>query len=65
MLPFDKGQDIDIDYGAYVGVLVNGGGSPIDPDVQENKYYAPGDGMILELILASGERVEPGGKGAF
>lgn len=32
--------------------------SPLDPGVEENKYYAPGVGMILEVNLDTGDRVE-------
>ena len=32
--------------------------SPLEPDVEENKYYKSGVGMILEVDSASGERTE-------
>ncbi len=32
--------------------------SPLDPGVEENKYYAPGVGMIVEVNLDTGDRVE-------
>jgi len=32
--------------------------TPIEPDVEENKYYAPGIGVILEVNPENGERVE-------
>lgn len=32
--------------------------TPIEPDVEELKYYAPGVGLILELNPEAGERVE-------
>ena len=32
--------------------------SPLDPEAQENKYYAPGVGMIVEIDLTTGDRVE-------
>lgn len=32
--------------------------TPIEPDFEENKYYAPGVGMILEVDPATGDRVE-------
>jgi hypothetical protein len=32
--------------------------SPLSPDALENKYYAPGIGMILEVKPDSGERLE-------
>ncbi len=32
--------------------------TPLEPDVNEHKYYAPGIGMIVEINLEDGERVE-------
>lgn len=32
--------------------------SPLDPGVEEHKYYAPGIGMILEVDVETGDRVE-------
>ena len=32
--------------------------SPLDPGVEENKFYIPGIGKILEVDLESGDRVE-------
>lgn len=32
--------------------------SPLDPGVEEHKYYAPGIGMILEVDVDTGDRVE-------
>jgi len=32
--------------------------SPLEPDVNEHKYYAPGIGMILEVDVETGGRVE-------
>jgi hypothetical protein len=32
--------------------------TPIEPNAEENKYYAPGIGLILEIDLETGERME-------
>ena len=32
--------------------------TPLEPDAEENKYYAPGVGPILEIDLETGDRVE-------
>ncbi len=32
--------------------------SPLDPEANENKYYAPGVGLVLEVDVNSGDRVE-------
>lgn len=53
--------------GEYSGVLVTREWTPLEPDVVEEKYYAPGVGTILEVQTVGGDgRVElveytPGG----
>jgi len=32
--------------------------SPLDPGVEENKYYLPGIGLLVEIDLETGDRVE-------
>lgn len=32
--------------------------TPLEPDAEENKYYVPGIGLILEVDVESGDRVE-------
>ena len=32
--------------------------TPLEPDVEENKYYAPGIGLIVEVDVETGDRVE-------
>ena len=32
--------------------------TPLEPDAEENKFYAPGIGLIVELDPATGDRVE-------
>jgi hypothetical protein len=32
--------------------------TPIEPDTEESKYYAPGVGLVLEIDLETGERTE-------
>ncbi|MCH8301879.1 MAG: hypothetical protein IH912_03920, partial [Proteobacteria bacterium] len=32
--------------------------TPLEPDVEENKFYLPGTGLIVEVDLESGDRVE-------
>ncbi len=41
----------------YYDVLQTRDFSPIEPDVLEYKYYAPGIGLILEENQEDGERV--------
>jgi hypothetical protein len=42
----------------YKDVLQTRDFTPIEPDVLEFKYYAPGVGVVLEEDVDSGERVE-------
>lgn len=44
-----------IGLGEYQDVLVTEDWTPLEPDVVENKYYAPGVGMIAEETTAGGE----------
>ncbi len=32
--------------------------TPLEPGAEENKFYAPGTGLIVEVDLESGDRVE-------
>ena len=32
--------------------------TPLEPDVEENKYYLQGTGLIVEVDLENGDRVE-------
>ena len=32
--------------------------TPLEPDVEENKFYLPGTGLIVEVDLETGDRVE-------
>ena len=54
----DSGQTVEVEAGSYTGVLVTEEWTPIEPDVLENKFYAPGVGMILEVDVETGEAIE-------
>ncbi len=43
---------------ANADCIVTGEYTPIEPDVYERKYYAPGIGLFLEIDPAAGEAVE-------
>ena len=55
-----RGQDsAEVPFGIYSNdVLRTRDWTPIEPDVFEFKYYAPGVGMVLEVNPDTGERVE-------
>lgn len=48
-----------VPYGSFTGLLVTREWNPLEPDVVEEKYYAAGVGLVLEVVTAGGEgRVE-------
>jgi len=57
----DMGEIIEVDatvaigLGEYADVVVTEDWTPLDPDVVENKSYAPGIGMIYETKVAGGD----------
>ncbi len=59
----DKGQmqstteKITVPFGSFENVVKTYDFSPLDPDLQENKFYALGVGVIKEVDLKSGEEV--------
>ena len=51
-------ESADVPFGFFTDCLQTFETTPIEPDVAENKYYAPGVGLVLEVDLETGERVE-------
>lgn len=47
-----------VPYGSFTNCLQTFDGTPMEPDAQEHKYYASGVGVVLEVDVESGERVE-------
>jgi len=60
----DMGEILDLDssatvpYGTFVGCLKTRDFTPLEPEVDENKYYAPGVGLVLTVDVGSGAREE-------
>lgn len=53
------GESATVPYGAYDDLVVISEWNPLEPDVVEEKYYAPGVGTILEVVVEGGSgRVE-------
>jgi hypothetical protein len=48
------GESVTVPAGAYDDVLVTEDWTPLDPDVRERKWYAPGVGVVFEEIIAGG-----------
>jgi hypothetical protein len=48
----------DVAAGSYSGCLQTRDTTPLEPDVNEEKYYCPDVGIVLSVDVASGEREE-------
>jgi hypothetical protein len=44
--------------GTFTHCLKSQEGSPLEPDVVEDKFYAPGIGDVLEVDESTGDRTE-------
>ncbi len=53
----DLSEEARIDLGDFV-TLMTAEGTPLEPEVQENKFYVRGIGQILEMNPDTGERLE-------
>jgi hypothetical protein len=51
----DVGATVTIGLGEYTAVVVTQDWTPLEPDVIENKSYAPGVGVIYETDVAGGD----------
>lgn len=52
------GEESAVAAGCNNACLVTRDFSPLDPGAEENKYYTPGLGLILEIDIETGDRVE-------
>lgn len=54
-----QGESETVPFGSFDDLLVTRDWTPLEPDTIEEKYYAPGVGLVLEVKTAGGEgRVE-------
>jgi hypothetical protein len=51
-------EDVSVPYGDFTGALMTYDFTPVEPDALEEKFYAPGVGLVLEVDPETGERVE-------
>ncbi len=52
-------ESISVPYGSFENCLKTQEWTPLEPDVVENKYYAPGVGVVLEVAVeGESERIE-------
>jgi hypothetical protein len=55
----EVGATVEIELGSYHDVVATEDWNPLEPEVVEQKSYAPGIGLILEEKVAGGEgRIE-------
>ena len=55
---YSLSESVSVPYGFFADCLMTRDWTPIEPDVTEYKYYAPGVGVVLEANFADGEMVE-------
>ena len=48
-------KKVQVPYGSFGDVLVTEDRNPLEPRVLENKYYAPGVGVVFEELVRGGE----------
>jgi len=51
-------ETVSVPYGSFQNCVMTRDFSPLEPDVEEHKYYAPGVGVVLEVTVETGERTE-------
>lgn len=51
-------ESVTVPYGSFEGCLQTREFTPLEPGVSEYKYYAPGVGLVLEVHVKSGSRME-------
>lgn len=51
-------ETVAVPFGTFEGCLQTREFTPLEPDANEYKYYAPGIGVVLEVDVASGARTE-------
>lgn len=56
-------ESVTVPFGTFDNCLQTREFTPLDPEVNEHKYYCPGIGLVLEVEIASGRRIELGSVG--
>ena len=47
-------QTVSVPYGNFENCLQTKEWTPLEPDVVEDKYYAPNHGLVLEIVVEGG-----------
>ena len=53
-----ESEAVSVPFGDYTDCIKTHEYTPLEPDVNENKYYCAGVGLVLEEDVATGDRVE-------
>jgi hypothetical protein len=53
----ETGATADTPAGQYGNVLVTEDFTPLEPDLKERKFYAPGVGLVMERIVSGGQGI--------
>ena len=48
---------MDVPYGAFDHVLVTEDTTPLEPQILEHKFYAPGVGVVIERVIRGGQEI--------
>jgi hypothetical protein len=51
-------EEVTVSAGSFSNCLQTGDYTPIEPDVLEHKFFAPGVGLVLEVVPETGEQIE-------
>jgi hypothetical protein len=51
-------EAVTVPFGQYADCLQTREFTPLEPDVNEYKYYCQGVGLVLEVDVATGDRTE-------
>lgn len=51
-------ESVTVPYGSFENCLQTREFTPLEPDVNKYKYYAPGGGLVLEVGVESGSRTD-------
>jgi hypothetical protein len=51
-------QSVDVPHGSLSQCIRTEDTTPLEPNQLENKYYCAGTGLVLEVAVSSGERLE-------
>jgi hypothetical protein len=54
----DLNASVTVPYGSFVSCIRTRDFTPLDPEVNESKYYAPGIGLVLTVDMSTNEREE-------